>query len=182
MNFVVNPCTVVVDKKTVLLCRKPYRGHTRGCPNWKHKEGCPPGVLPIHIVLDLKRPTYVAVNEFDLAAHRRMMQERHPEWSPAMCTNLRHWQATAWREWRDGFELWCAYHPKDAEELYPVDCPEASRVDLTATCKTAGIDLEWPGRTEDFHIVRQVILLGYPTEELLEILATPSDGQMEMEI
>jgi predicted metal-binding protein len=180
MSFAVRSCTVVVDKRTVLLCWKPYRGHARGCPNWKRKAGCPPGVRPIRFLIDLERSVYVAVNEFDLEAHCRMMAARHPGWSPAQCTNIRHWQATAWREWRKGFALWRADNSW-ASELLPLDCAEAARVNLTATCKTAGIVLEWPGHLEDFRIVRQVVLLGYPTEEMKGIAAVEG-GQLEMDL
>jgi len=163
--MIATTCTPVLEKCTVLWCRKPWPGHPRGCPNWRHAEGCPPGILPLPRILDLSQPVWLLVNEYDLGDWAARMRARHPEWSDAQCRNPRHWQGTARAQLWRAVEAWQAEHP----DQLVVPCPEASRVDVTATCAGAGIVLEWPARI----IARQVVLAGTPTEAMRERLAAP---------
>jgi predicted metal-binding protein len=150
--------TVKLDPSVRDLCRRPYPGHSRGCPNAGKKFGCPPAAPPLGELLDLSRKVYAVWVDFDLAAHRRRMLAKHPDWSDRQANCCLYWQRTA-----DG-QL--ADHILDLlrnglRQIIPppiktVFCPEACGVDMTATMLTAGIALEWP----PVETVRKIKLIG----------------------
>ena len=63
------------------LCRRPYYGHPKGCPNWAKRPTCPPQAPLLPDVLELSQPVYCVWNAFDLAGHVSPLRERHPDWS-----------------------------------------------------------------------------------------------------
>lgn len=77
---------VVIDPVVRALCCHPYPGHPRGCPNYNRKPGCPPGAPMFDDRMDLGRPVYAIINEFDLAAHMERMRQDHPDWSERQLT------------------------------------------------------------------------------------------------
>jgi hypothetical protein len=140
------------------LCRLRYPGHPRGCPNLGRKPGCPP-CPSFADRFDLSRPVYAVVNEFDLAAHILRMRLRHPKWTDRQLRNCLYWQPRARRQLRNRV---VAFFLQPGHDGYAVDYgPEAGGVDVTATLRRAGIELEWPPR----RIARQVALLGMPKKE-----------------
>lgn len=146
------PCTPVIDPaRSVALCRQPYPGHPRGCPQW---GAC--SVTPLRHILDLERPTWLAVGAYDLAAHAARQRARWPAWSEAQCRNPRHWQGTARATLRRELAAWLADHPG----IIAVWGPESHGLDVTSTCTSVGVELEWPAVT----VARQVVLLGHPAE------------------
>lgn len=144
----------VVDPAVRGLCARPYPGHPRGCPNFKVKPGCPPGAPPVERVFAAGAPLWAVVNEFDLGAHVARMRARHPGWSDRQLRCCLYWQGTARRQLEDKIAALRAARPG----LVVARCPEALGVNVTATLRLAGIDLEWPPVT----IVRQVALAGSP--------------------
>jgi hypothetical protein len=137
------------------LCRLPYPGHPRGCPNLGRKPGCPP-CPSLGERLDLSRPVYAVVNEFDLAGHILKMRLRHPKWTERQLRNCLYWQPRARKHLRNRV---AAFLVQPGHEDFAADySPEAGGVDVTATLRRAGIKLEWPPRTT----ARQVAFLGIP--------------------
>lgn len=136
------------------LCRKPYHGHPRGCPNWGRRATCPPAAPLLPEVLDLAGPVYCIWNAFDLGSHVARMRKRHPEWSERQLKCCLYWQGTARAALRRKIEAFLAEHPG----LVALTCPEACGVDVTATMASLGIELEWP----PVSVAYQVALVGTP--------------------
>ena len=144
----------VLNAKVRGLCRKPYPGHPRGCPNWNSRATCPPGAPLLSRLLDLSQPVYCAYNAFDLAAHVARMKVRHPEWSKRQLHCCLYWQGTARKQLRIRVDQFLERQP----ELIVLYCPEACGVDVTATMESLGISLEWPPARTTY----QVALIGTP--------------------
>jgi hypothetical protein len=140
------------QEETCRLCQRPYSGHPRGCPNYGSKHGCPPGAAHLDGILDLTKQVALVVAPFDLAGFAKRMTELHPAWTAGMCRNPRYWQAVVVKELRK--------HARFAggPTRHVVEVPEAHGVDVTATCASLGIVLEWP----PVNIVCKVMLVGCP--------------------
>jgi predicted metal-binding protein len=152
-----------VEAKVRGLCVHPYPGHRKGCPNFNKKDGCPPQAPLIHHTLDLSHPVYAIWNVFDFAGHVARMRELHPDWSQRQRECCLYWQPGARRDLRG--EIARFLRQRDIRSLMRgirvVACPEAQGVNLTATMRTAGIELEWPPVT----VAYQIVLAGTPASE-----------------
>lgn len=136
------------------LCRKPYPGHPRGCPNWGKRDTCPPKAPLLGKLLDLTKPVCCIYNAFDLRGHVARMRKKHPDWSGRKLRCCLYWQGTARAALRKKIEVFLGEHPG----LIAVTCPEACGVDVTATMASLGITLEWP----PVSVAYQVALVGSP--------------------
>jgi hypothetical protein len=151
MASIVTECTPVVDpERSVALCRRPYPKYPHGCPNWGR---CP--TTPLRRLVRL-RGCWLAVGEYDLEAHAERARRAHPDWSERALRNPRHWQQGARARLRAAIDEWLTEHPA----YVVIYGPESHGLDVTETCRRAGVDLEWPTRWEDTKVVRQVALLG----------------------
>jgi hypothetical protein len=146
----VNP---VVDIGMRKLCTRPYPGHKRGCPNFNKKKGCPPNTPTIYWELDLDDPIWAIWNVFDFAGHVARMKFVHPEWSDRQLANCLYWQPSARKNLRAEI---ANFLRTEGKNLHVLTCPEATGVNVTATMKFLGIDLEWPPKT----VAYQVVLAG----------------------
>jgi predicted metal-binding protein len=152
----------VLDKSVRSLCVKPYPNHPKGCPNWNKKEGCPPKAKLLGDIFDLAKSVYLVYNRFDFGSHVERMRERHPEWSQRQVECCLYWQGTARKQLRAQVEEFLveAYNTQPLHvfsQLHQLHCPEACGVDITATMKSIGIDMEWPPKT----VTYQVALVGF---------------------
>lgn len=136
------------------LCRKPYHGHPRGCPNWGKRPTCPPQAPLLADLLDLGLPVHCIYNAFDLARHVAKMKRKHPDWSDRQLRCCLYWQGTARAALRKKIEAFLGRRPG----LIAVMCPEACGVDVTATMASLGITLQWP----PVLVAYQVALVGSP--------------------
>ena len=130
----------VVNLRVRGLCNLPYPLHPLGCPNYGHKEGCPPAAPRLGEHLDLDRPCHVVWNVFPIGDHSRRMRLLHPGWSDRQAYCCLYWQPRARAELE-------AEVAKFLEEFGPhevVRCPEAMGLDVTATMRLVGVELEWP--------------------------------------
>jgi predicted metal-binding protein len=148
--------TIVIDHTVRSLCREPYPLHPRGCPNFGKKPTCPPHAPRFEDTYDLSKPAYCVVNEFDLGAHITAMRKRHPDWSSRQLRCCLYWQGTARKRLEQGIAA-ALLDPK-LTGLVAERSPEAMGVDVTATLRGAGIELEWPPE----RIARQVAILAFP--------------------
>lgn len=148
----VYPVQPVLDASVRTLCRRPYPGHPRGCPNWAKKDGCPPKVKLLNRYLDLAQPVFAVVHEFDIAGHVERMRAAHPTYSERQLRCCLYWQGRARSLWKVGIKEFLWTHPG----YTAVPCPEAQGVNITETMRLAGVDLKWP----PVKVSRQVPLCG----------------------
>jgi len=80
------------------------------------------------------------------------MKENHPGWSDRQAYCCLYWQPRARKQLRAKIEGFLRIHPG----LKIITCPEAQGVNVTATMKLIGIELEWPPR----EIAYQVVVAG----------------------
>jgi predicted metal-binding protein len=129
-----------IDLSVRGLCTKVYPGHPKGCPNFNHKDGCPPGAPQFDDVYDLSEPIYAIVNKFDISEHRKRMRNLHPTWSLRQLDCCLYWQPKARKQLMIGIKQFLGKHSK----YHFTTCPEAMGVDITKTLELVGIHLEWP--------------------------------------
>jgi len=154
----------VIDLSVRGLCRRPYHGHKKGCPNYDKKLGCPPQAPIIYDVLDFGKPIWAVWIDFDLANQRLRMKTKHPNWSNRQLDCCLYWQGRAKKLLgilvlnfiRNKAEL------GEADELKALYVPEAMGVNVTETMKNAGVILEWPPE----NIVRKIAFLGSPFKSM----------------
>jgi predicted metal-binding protein len=143
---------VMLDIPVQRLCIKPYPGHSRGCPNFNKKKGCPPSVTEWNCKFDISKPTYAIVNQFDLQTHVERMRRWHPDWSERKLVCCLYWQQTARRELAEGIFAFKNTPKLDREKYIVITCPEAYGVNVTETVKQIGIELEWPPKRYAYQV------------------------------
>tara|TARA_Y100000310_G_scaffold331173_1_gene404254 strand:- start:2169 stop:2687 length:519 start_codon:yes stop_codon:yes gene_type:complete len=137
----IKPSLISFDKKIQNLCKIPYYGHAKGCPNFGVKEGCPPNQLLINGVLDFDKNIYLIYTKFCVGHFAETMREKHPEWEghPRQWYNPRRWQSKARKLHKNEEEA--------AREKYRLNLitrsPEAHGVDVTKMMASVGVDLDW---------------------------------------
>lgn len=146
---------LVIDHSVRDLCRRPYPNHPKGCPNYGKKDECPPRAPLLEKVLDLSKPTCVIWNQFPFGDHVERMRSKHPDWSRRQLECCLYWQGTARKQLRQKVFQWYAYQP-DGYEWITLYCPEACGLNVTATMRNMGIELEWPPERFTY----QVALIG----------------------
>jgi len=135
IDFFLLPATVVQDLKMIALCRSPYYKHPIGCPNWDHKDGCPPHTKRF---LSVYEPTvYIAIARLDFGQYLELKEKIHPNWTERALKNPRHWQG----------HLRAALKNFLTAEKIPsgfkiVKNAEAMGINLFETCANAGFTLE----------------------------------------
>jgi hypothetical protein len=135
--FTLGPVSVACDSTTPSLCRLPYSWHSRGCPNYGVKGGCPPHTKPFEYRFE-PEARVVAVR-FPIAEYARLRKLEHPDWTSGQLRNLRHWQGhlrSCLREYLSSVEL--------SRQDRILLTPEGMCVNVFETCKRAGLELEWP--------------------------------------
>lgn len=137
---IIIPVTPVIDYAVRGLCVSPYPGHKKGCPNFNHKNGCPPRAMTFDKVYDLSKPVYAIINKFDFAEHVNRMKELHPKWSQRQLECCLYWQPKARKQLLQHIKYFFSNH----QGYFITVCPEAMGLDVTRTLKNSGIDLEWP--------------------------------------
>jgi predicted metal-binding protein len=138
----------------IALCRHPYPDHPKGCPNFGKKKGCPPQQL-FNKVFNVRKTCLAIVNTFPIGQHIQKMKEKHPDWSDRQLRCCLYWQGSARKQLREKVREFEAIYPE-----YTVShCPEAMGVNLTATMKEAGVEIEWPPQKLAYQIALAGILL-----------------------
>lgn len=133
-----------------VLCRLPYPGHPRGCPNWNKSPNCPPHALKIEDKYDLNKQSYFVVRPFDIGAHKERMKSIHPEWSDKQCACCLYWQKGIKKELKEKalcftHELLCAdmslENPTGEDYQFEL-IPEAMGLNVFETAPYHGILIE----------------------------------------
>lgn len=135
----IDPKRIVFERKIQGLCKMPFYGHSKGCPNFGKKEECPPGLSLIDKSLDFSSDIYVIYTEFALGEFAERMRRAHPDWNGRQCYNPRLWQPTARK-----------MHREDVNEflnnylgMIVNGSPEGHGVNVTDLMAKIGITLSW---------------------------------------
>jgi len=132
------PVEAVCDPHIIKHCLDKYENHPKGCPNWGHKEGCPPNVR--HFSRVYAKEVFVVAIRFNFAAYLSLRRQAHPNWTDRALKNPRHWQGHLRHELNDFLFKHLSEHEEIDGEI--ILSPEAMGVDLFATCENVGIHLE----------------------------------------
>ena len=139
----------VIDLSVRFLCLQRYPGHKKGCPNYERKSGCPPYTPTIDQLIDLQLPVWAIWNVFDFAGHCQRMRVKHPRWSKRQIECCLYWQPKARKELKDEVKKFLS----ERTDKIVVWNPEGAGVNVTATMKSVGMELEWPPVTKTYQIV-----------------------------
>ena len=145
----------VIDLNVRRVCTRPYHGHSHGCPNYGKKKSCPPQVPALDHILILDRPIWAVWNAFDFAGHVGRMRNKHPKWSERQLACCLYWQRGARNKLATEVKKFFSETKHWAMQRV-LDCPEATGVNVTATMKAIGIELEWPPKK----VAYQIALVG----------------------
>jgi hypothetical protein len=105
---------------------------------------------------------------YPFGEHIARMKEKHPHWTQRQCANCLYWQGRARKQLREKVKKFLK--EQNDSRLVPLYIPEAMGVNVTATMKSIGIELEWPPVT----VTYQVALVG--THQLALDPNTPPQG------
>ena len=132
---------IFLNKKFQGICKKPYHGHSKGCPNYGKKEGCPPGIDLLDDIFNFQKDLYLIYTTFPIGKFAERMLEMHPEWSehPRQIYNPRRWQGTARKEHKQELEKFVLENP----ELRYTKLPEAHGVHVSDVMDSIGVKLNW---------------------------------------
>ncbi|RKX57878.1 MAG: hypothetical protein DRP29_07660 [Thermodesulfobacteriota bacterium] len=83
----IKPEDIPYDKLITQLCITPYHGHSKGCPNYGKKDGCPPRLM-VHEVFDFEKDIYVIFTKFQVGAFAEKMRQTHPYWSASLYPDI----------------------------------------------------------------------------------------------
>jgi len=153
----------ILDDRIRGLCTRPYPNHPKGCPNFGERPDCPPKEKHLEEVFDATQSFWALWAEFDFAAHRAKMQHAHPTWSDRQVDCCLYWQGTVRKFLRHHAQAWLVNHAGRLSKalvarqgIMYTEGPEAMGVNVTATMKKIGVELEWPPK----NIVRKIFLAG----------------------
>jgi hypothetical protein len=148
---------ISINMKARDWCLLPYPDHPKGCPNYndpKHEGICPPSAPLIHDFIDVEKPMYLIVEEFDLDAHVKQWLIKHPTNTLRQAKCVRYWQNSVQARLRRRCEAFKQINPGFVTTL----CPEAMGVNVISTAKYAGI----PIKPKPEGIVYKIALAGVP--------------------
>ena len=167
MIIQIDPKIISYDRKMQGLCKTPFHGHPKGCPNFGKKDTCPPGLPLIKDVLDFDEEVYLAYTGFCVGEFAERMRKKHKEWRnhPRQWYNPRRWQPTARKQHREEINDFLEEHP----ELVRIGYPEAHGVNVSDLMSKVSIELDWSWPPEHIlkdkkyleNFVYSVSLLGY---------------------
>jgi predicted metal-binding protein len=148
------PVDAVCNKKVRALCFSPYHNHPKGCPNYGKRSDCPPKVKFFSHVFFVES-IYIFAVTLDFESYIKKRKILHPSWSDPALRNPRHWQGHV-------RALLMRFVNEKKGSVPPqyeiVTNPEAMGVNVTETCKNAGLILEWPPTKK----VSKVVLFAKP--------------------
>ena len=135
----INPEIIELDKNFQGICKKPYHGHAKGCPNYGKRKDCPPNLSLLDDSLDFEKDMYLIYTSYPVGKFAERMRKTHSEWTDRQIYNPRLWQPTARKKHREEIQKFMEMHP----QLYVETNAEARGTNFTALMKTQGIDLNW---------------------------------------
>ena len=93
-NIIIKEITnkIVIDLRARDWCKLKYPNHPKGCPNYNHKDICPPKIGLFKEYFNMNKPIYLVAVPFNLTEHANRMKEIHPNWSVKQCKCVLYWQ------------------------------------------------------------------------------------------
>jgi len=126
------------------LCRLPYPGHPKGCPNWDKSPNCPPRAPKLGDKYDLSKESFFVVNPFNIGEHKKKMKSAYPEWSDKQCACCLYWQNGVRKKLKEESQNLCRglnlLHPELKYDFNLI--PEAMGVDIFKTAEYHNIAIE----------------------------------------
>lgn len=144
---------MVIDHRAREWCKLPYPGHPKGCPNIGEKPDCPPKAPLVEDWLDLSRPHWFIIEDFDISAFAERMKEKHPDWTDRQCRCVLYWQNIPRKHLREAIEDFQRMHPGTISTLLP----EAMGVHVIKTARELGV----PIKAKPNGTVFKIALVGY---------------------
>lgn len=145
------------------LCRLPYPGHKKGCPNFGKSPNCPPQAPKLRDKYNLEKDYYFIIQPFNLAAHKAKMKTLHPEWSDKQCACVLYWQNGVKKELRiaslnliDKLAMSDLFDYKSTNNFDYDLIPEAMGLDVFKTALAHGIPIE----RNPQHIIYKISFIG----------------------
>lgn len=152
--FVLPVKKLIFRKQVQDYCKLPYPGHKYGCPNYGMKDHCPPKVGLIDTYLDINKPLYLVIEEFDLTQHIQRMLTLHPNWSDRQARCCLYWQKGVRNKLKERVKLVMDILGTTAYTTIP----EGMGCQMYTTCLHSGLKLE---RIKGLKLHRQVAIVGY---------------------
>ncbi|KKK93378.1 hypothetical protein LCGC14_2693470, partial [marine sediment metagenome] len=142
---------LVINYKVRFLCTVPYPNHRKGCPNYNQRKSCPPNCKKIEDLIYTDSVVVYAIwSVFNFGFHVKKMEQKHPDWSRRQLECCLYWQGTARKRLHQEIEMFLKKWNKFS---WLVICtPEACGVDITATMKKIGYELEWPPKNITYQV------------------------------
>lgn len=141
MIISINPSRIEYKHSIQNICKAPYYGHPKGCPNFGKKNGCPPEQKLIDEIFDFEKELYLIYTEFMVGEFAEKMKLMHPEWEnfPRQLYNPRRWQPTARKEHKNEIINFFIQYPNTIVD----SSPEAKGVNVSNLMKIIGVELNW---------------------------------------
>jgi len=143
---------LVIDYRAREWCLLPYPNHPKGCPNYNHKEECPPLAPVIEDFIDLKKKKWFVVAKFNLQEHANNLKAKHSDWSDKQARCVLYWQGSVRKQLTDVCKKITLHTP-----LVFTLIPEAMGVQVIKTAKKLNI----PIKTRPKVFVHKIALIGY---------------------
>ena len=140
---------IMMDCDTADLCKRPYPGHKRGCPNYGKRDSCPPKVWRWDESFRHNSKCTVIWITFPFGKHVTKMQFKHPDWSKRQLECCLYWQGTARKALRSEVGRFLSQSSNTWTVFY---VPEAHGVNVTSTMAELGHTIEWPPIHRTFHV------------------------------
>jgi len=156
MSVVLTISKLVIEYGTREWCLLPYPDHPKGCPNFGKSNVCPPFAPYVEDFVDLTRPLWLIVEEFDLRSHVARLLSTHENWSDRQARCVLYWQGGVKSRLRASAKQFCLEYPGTHHTL----CPEAMGVNVIATGRSVGL----PIQSSPLNTIFKIALVGYIKE------------------
>ena len=84
--------SIYFTPKTQKWCILPYYGHKKGCPNYNKNPLCPPNAPFLEKLIEIYNHFYLIYARFSLLKYKKIMLNKHPNWSERQATCILYWQ------------------------------------------------------------------------------------------
>lgn len=137
---ILGPVKAAYHENVRKLCLRPYFDHPKGCPNYGRRSDCPPQANRFLEVFE--DSVYVAAVIFNFEDYLNLKRAEHPDWTERALRNPRHWQGHLRSELKKFVSEKLANNSDYGDTA--ILNPEAMGINVTQTCKSVGLLLEWP--------------------------------------
>jgi len=148
-RIVIEPESVVWNRKVKEWCGLPYYDKKNGCPNFNKRKGCPMDNKNIDEILDVNKKTYIVGVVFNLKEYRDEMKKKHSNWTYRQLNNVIYWQGSIFGKMKREVNKFSLMNPG----LKIVYKPEAYGVNLTKMLLNSGVPINWKYPLRKIYIV-----------------------------